>query len=214
MRNDLTDLTLVLDRSGSMRECLEQAQAGLDAFVAKQQEAPGECNFTVVQFDDVYEFVCKAKPVKEVTKHVIMPRGWTALLDAVGKAIAETGERIGNMAEADRPGLVVFVILTDGKENVSKEYTKSKIKEMIQHQIEVYKWQFTFLGADQDAFAEAGAMGIPTAAVGNYQKTSGALAFAVAGDNVNRMRAATSKGLAPDNRYTDEEHKRMTGSSK
>lgn len=65
-----------------------------------------------------------------------MPRGGTALLDAVGRAINETGERLGKMAEEDRPGLVVFVVLTDGQENSSQEFSKSRIKKMIVHQQE------------------------------------------------------------------------------
>ena len=93
-----------------------------------------------------------------------MPRGSTALLDAVGRAINETGDRLAKTPEQDRPGLVVFVIVTDGQENSSKEFSKARIKEMIDEQQKKYNWQFTFLGANQDAFAEAGGIGIRSAA--------------------------------------------------
>ena len=160
MRNDLTDVTVVLDRSGSMQSCRDDAEGGLNTFIEEQKKQPGETLFTLVQFDTEYEFVHKGKPIRDVGPCELVPRGMTALLDAVGRAIAETGERLAAMPEPDRPGLVVFVIVTDGQENSSKEYTKPQIKEMIERQQNDYKWQFTFLGANQDAFAEAHGIGI------------------------------------------------------
>ena len=106
----------------------------MNAFIKEQANQPGEALLTLVQFDTEYEFVHKAVPMKQVTDYVLEPRGMTALLDAVGKAINETGERLAKMAEADRPGLVIFVIMTDGHENSSKEFTKAQIKEMIERQ--------------------------------------------------------------------------------
>ena len=94
----------------------------------------------------------------------------TALLDAVGRAINETGERLAKMNEQDRPGLVIFVIMTDGLENSSREFTKSQVKEMIEEQQSKYNWHFTFLGADQDAFAEAGGLGIAAAGAAQFSK--------------------------------------------
>lgn len=211
MRNDLTDLTLVIDRSGSMEACRSDAEGGVNAFIDKQKELPGECAFSLVQFDTEYEFVHKATPIKNITSaYRLVPRGWTALLDAVGRAIVETGERLKKTGEAERPGLVVFVIVTDGIENSSKEFTKAKIKGMIEHQTKAYKWQFTFLGANQDAFAEAGAMGVQQDAIMNYseEKTSGGIA--AAHSNVARMRSATARGLDVSNKYTDEERKAVS----
>jgi hypothetical protein len=206
MRANLTDLTVVIDRSGSMQSCKTDAEGGMNSFIKAQKELPGDCNFSLVQFDTEYEFLYRAKPIRDVTlAYSLVPRGHTALLDAVGRAIVETGERLKNMNEAERPGLVVFVIITDGQENASKEFKRSKIKEMIEHQTNVYKWQFTFLGANQDAFAEAGAMGIPTAGIANYseQKTSGGIL--AASGNVTRMRSMALTGKQVVNAYTDEE---------
>src|SRR5262249_34920935 len=152
MRKDLTDITVVVDRSGSMAACQSDAEGGLNTFINEQKRLPGESLFTLVQFDTEYEFVHKGIPIRDVPPYHLVPRGSTALLDAVGRAIIETGERLRNMKEADRPGLVVFVILTDGQENSSREFQLAKIKEMVQHQQDVYKWQFTYLGANQDAF--------------------------------------------------------------
>jgi hypothetical protein len=163
VRQDLTDITVVMDRSGSMEACRTDAEGGLNQFVEDQKRQGGEALFTLVQFDHEYEFVHKGVPVRDVPRLTLVPRGSTALLDALGRAIVETGERLTAMPEADRPGLVVFVILTDGGENASREYTRAKVKEMVEHQQNAYKWKFTYLGANQDAFAEAGSIGIPMA---------------------------------------------------
>lgn len=210
MRQDLTDLTIVLDRSGSMASIKDDAEGGLNEFIRKQKEVGGECAFSLVQFDTVYEFVHKAVPIKSVLeKQTLSPRGGTALLDAVGRAIIETGERLKNIDESQRPGLVAFVIITDGQENSSREFTKAKIKEMIELQTSVYKWQFTFLGSNQDAFDEAGSMGIPLACVANYSAQNTSATFANASSNVARMRGMTAKGVEVQNLYTDEERKAM-----
>lgn len=211
MRNDLTDITVVMDRSGSMAACQKEAESGLNAFIQKQKELPGSALFTLVQFDDKYEFLYKGTPIQNVLACALVPRGSTALLDAVGRAIVETGERLKAMAEHERPGLVVFVILTDGQENSSWEFTKAKVKEMIEHQRDAYKWQFTFLGANQDAFAEAGAIGIPQSAACNFAPDAAERAYKTAGGLVGRMRHAVSAGFVPNAAYTDEERKVASG---
>ena len=171
MRSDLTDITLVVDRSGSMEQVREDAEGGVNSFIAQQAKEPGEALLTLVQFDTEYEFLHKGVPISQVPKYELVPRGMTALLDAVGRAINETGERLAKMDEQDRPGLVVFVVMTDGLENSSKEFSKATIKEMIERQQQQYSWHFTFLGANQDAFAEAGGMGIDAAGVANSRST-------------------------------------------
>ena len=160
MRSNLTDITLVVDRSGSMEKIREDAEGGVNTFIHEQATHPGEALLTLVQFDTEYEFVHRGMPIKQVPPYTLVPRGNTALLDAVGRAINETGERLAKMAEQDRPGLVILVTTTDGLENSSKEFTKAQIKTLIEQQQSKYKWQFIFLGANQDAFAEAGGMGI------------------------------------------------------
>jgi hypothetical protein len=95
-------------------------------------------------------------------------RGSTALLDAVGKTINNIGLALSNTAEEDRPANVLFVIITDGEENASKEFTREKVKEMVEHQTNVYKWEFVFLGANIDAFRSAGNIGIARNKTANY----------------------------------------------
>jgi len=165
MNPNLCDVTVVLDRSGSMASVQEDTIGGFNTFVDAQKAAPGKCLITLVQFDDVQpnEVVMEGVDVqqaKPLTKETYIPRGGTPLLDAIGRTIVNTGVRLSKMAEADRPGKVVFVILTDGQENSSKEYTNAKIKEMIQHQHNAYQWQFVFLGANQDAIAAGGNLGV------------------------------------------------------
>lgn len=209
MRNDLTDITVVMDRSGSMVSCQQDMEGGLNTFIEEQKKQPGAALFTLVQFDTTYEFVHKGMPIRDVPKCRLVPRGGTALLDAIGQAVQETGERLNAIPEDQRPGLVVFVIITDGQENSSREWTLEKVKSLITQQQDAYKWQFTFLGANQDAFAAAGGMGIPSAA--NYTPSTSKQAFAGAHQNVTRMRAASSSGSLVSNKYTDEEVKAMAG---
>ena len=209
MRPDLTDITLVIDRSGSMQVIRHDAEGGVNAFVVDQAEQPGEALLTLVQFDTEYEFVHRGVPIGQVPPYQLEPRGSTALLDAVGRAIIETGDRLAKMPEEDRPGLVVFVIVTDGEENSSKEFSKEKIKEMITHQQDKYGWQFTFLGANQDAFAEAGGLGIHAAGVANFAMDNARTAHAMMRKKLSRMRAQRRSNETVKNEFTDEERKKM-----
>ena len=210
MRSDLTDITLVIDRSGSMSEVRDDAEGGVNSFIASQAKEPGEALLTLVQFDTEYEFVHKGIPIGNVPKYRLHPRGMTALLDAVGRAITETGERLAAMNESDRPGLVVFVVMTDGMENSSREFTKSALKSMIERQQSVYNWHFTFLGANQDAFAEAGAMGIRAAGTANYAEGKERAAYGATMRKVARMRSQARAGETVDNAFTTEEREEMS----
>lgn len=163
MKKNLTDITVVLDRSGSMSSIVEDTIGGFNTFVRGQKEAPGSAHLTLVQFDDQYEVNYTAKDiqkVQELNKETFVPRGMTALYDAIGKTINSTGERLRKMAEKDRPAKVIFVILTDGGENSSREYRLDKIKEMITHQESKYSWEIVYLGANQDAFAVGQSLGV------------------------------------------------------
>lgn len=164
MNNNLTDITIVIDRSGSMQTIKNDTIGGFNTFLKDQQETPGQATFSLHQFDDLFETVIDARPIAEVKpldSKTYVPRGSTALLDAVGRSINSTGERLAKMEEKDRPGKVVFVIITDGEENASKEFTLSKVKSMIKLQQETYKWQFVFLGANIDAVSVGAGLGVP-----------------------------------------------------
>lgn len=209
MRTDLTDITLVVDRSGSMSTVREDAEGGVNSFIEGQAKEPGEALLTLVQFDTDYEFVHKGVPIGNVPKYELQPRGMTALLDAVGRAINETGERLAAMNEPDRPGLVIFVVMTDGFENSSREFTKGQLKEMIERQQRVYNWKFTFLGANQDAFSEARGIGIGPEGAANYTAGKVRAAHGATMRKVARMRAQAMAGQKVDNAFTDEEREEM-----
>lgn len=209
MRNDLTDITVVLDRSGSMQSCKADAEGGLNHFIEEQKSQPDEAVFTLVQFDTEYEFVHRAIPIKNVPSFKLEPRGSTALLDAVGRAINETGRRLAAMPEEQRPGLVVFVILTDGEENSSREFTKAQILEMITHQTNVYSWQFVFLASNQDAFAEAGAIGIARGTTAGHAPHMVGAALRMTAGKVARARACASAGAEVDLSYSDSEREAL-----
>ncbi|MGW8268116.1 MAG: vWA domain-containing protein [Longimicrobiales bacterium] len=209
MNTELTDITLVVDRSGSMQERRADAQGGVNAFIQQQAEEPGEALLTLVQFDTEYEILHSGVPIGTVPEYELVPRGATALLDAVGRAINETGQRLSAMDDADRPGLVIFVITTDGLENSSREFTKAQIKEMIQHQQEKYDWHFTFLGANQDAFAEAGDLGIRAASAAQYSMDKVAAAYEGTARKISRMRGQRRRGEEVLDEFTAEEREEM-----
>jgi hypothetical protein len=207
MNKNLTDITVVLDRSQSMSSIKEEAEGGLNHFIREQQKLPGYAYFTLVNFDTNYEVVYDGVNIQEVEKCTIEPRGMTALLDAVGRTITETGLRLSNIEEDKRPGLVVIVIVTDGAENASREFTKSQIKKMIEKQQSEFSWQFTFLGANQDAFAEAADLGISSMSTMTYTPAKAKDVFYAASRNVSTMRVATANNEMYSNSYTAEEVK-------
>jgi hypothetical protein len=206
----LTDITLVIDRSGSMESVRTDAEGGIAAFVEEQRELPGQALLTLVHFDTVYEVVHDGVPISDVPRYTLVPRGSTALLDAIGRGIEQTGRRLAAMPEAERPGLVVFVIVTDGQENSSREFSRDRIRRMIEHQQAVYSWKFTFLGANQDAFAEAGALGVGMASSSPVAAHKLGEAYRVSSRKLARMRAQQAAGESVVDAFTDEERKRVT----
>lgn len=174
MNSQLTDIVFILDRSGSMHGLRSDAIGGFNAFVEEQQAVPGEGRMTLVLFDHEYTVVYDGRPLADVpqlTTETYVPRGSTALYDAVGRTIATVGERLSNTPEADRPGTVIVAIMTDGLENASREYSHVRIAEMIKHQTETYSWNFLFLGANMDAPAVAASLNIPQANSSTYVAT-------------------------------------------
>lgn len=171
MNSQLTELTFILDRSGSMESMAGAAIEGFNFFLAAQQNAPGQARLTLVLFDDEYLVPVQSLPVAEVLPldhETFVPRNSTALLDAIGRTIDELGARIAGLPESARPGKVIVAILTDGLENASHRETWQSVSARIRHQTEKYAWEFLFLGANQDAIATAALLHIASGNAATY----------------------------------------------
>lgn len=171
MKENLTELVFILDRSGSMRRLEEETIEGFNGLIEKQKTLPGETRLTTVLFDNEYTLLhdrMDLQTVKPLTREDYFARGMTALLDAVGKTIDLIGNRLSETPEAERPSKVLFVITTDGMENASREYTAQRVRDMITHQKEKYSWEFLFLGANIDAVATAKDIGISADRAAQY----------------------------------------------
>lgn len=159
---DYTDITLILDRSGSMSVISSSAEEMLNGYITLQKKDGLPCKVSLYQFDDSYESVFSNIYITDIPYIKITPRGATALLDAIGKSIDNVGNRLAAMSEVDRPNKVLIVIITDGYENASRYFDKFTISEKIKHQREKYNWEFVFIGANQDAIMTATSMNIPS----------------------------------------------------
>jgi Mg-chelatase subunit ChlD len=171
MKNHYSEIAFVLDRSGSMEGCREAAIEGFNAFLHEQQQTEGLAKLTLILFDDEYLVPIDALPVAEIlplNDDSYVPRGSTALLDAIGRTIDELGARLAALPEQDRPGQVIVAILTDGLENSSQNCTWQEIARVIKQQTEQYRWTFLFLGANQDAIATAAQMNIAASNAATY----------------------------------------------
>jgi uncharacterized protein YegL len=175
MKENLTEIVFILDRSGSMSNLVTDTIGGYNSFIDTQKQEDGEAVLTTILFDDQYEILHNGvdiKTVKPLTSKEYSARGMTALLDAIGKTINTVGDRLNKTNEDDKPSKIIFVITTDGQENSSKEFTQAKIKEMIEHQTNNYSWQFLFLGANIDAISTAQNFGISSNFASNYTANS------------------------------------------
>ena len=170
---------------------------GFNAFLEKEKQAEGETNVTVVLFDDKYEILWNgiAAAKARLADREYYVRGCTALLDAVGKTILDVGYRLSATYEAQRPGKVIFVITTDGLENASREFTYKKVKKLIKHQQDKYKWDVIFLGANIDVAKEADSMGIEIDNAHNYTASEEGIKsmFCMACDLVSEKRKSTKE---------------------
>lgn len=175
MKENLTELVFILDRSGSMSALTDDTIGGFNSLIESQKAEEGEAFVTTVLFDDKYELLHDHVNIKDVlplTRKEYFARGMTALLDAIGRTINTIGERLAKTPEEERPSRVVIAITTDGFENASKEFTKKQIKDMIEHQQSKYSWVFMFLGANMDAVSEAESLGIRGTMARTYTNSS------------------------------------------
>lgn len=201
MKKGLTQMVFVLDMSGSMSPLTMETIGGYNAMIADQKKEEGDALVTTVLFDHRYNMIhdgVNIKEVKDMTTAEYMPTGMTAMLDAVGMTINHVGQKLAALPEEERPEKVLFTVVTDGKDNSSKEFNWKTVRNMIKHQHDKYSWVFTFLGANIDVDRVSDNLGIDkmlskryTASKIGTQKvfsaTSKAMSFArdVSADSLN-----------------------------
>jgi len=216
MNLNKTDITIVLDRSGSMGDCRQGTIDAVNEYVKGQRQGEGSATLTLVQFDTKYEPNYAEVDVHKVVpldNHSYQPRGGTALMEAIGRTIDATGARLRNIPENERPATVIFVIQTDGQENSSApEWLKdNRVQNMIAHQRDVYGWNFIFLGAGIDAIASAAQLGLARTSALSYDKDYSRDTFTKMSANTNVLRRETSRGVAASYSVSEEDRKEAKG---
>ena len=164
---------IILDKSGSMDEIKTDTVGSVNTYIEQQKKLPGTCEFALVQFNSEVSDI-KLQDIQNVTpisNDDYIPSGLTALNDAIGITVENLGKILNERNESERPELVTICIITDGEENSSRKFKLNDVKEMVKHQTDAYKWNFLFLGADIDSFANGSARGISISNTSNYIKS-------------------------------------------
>lgn len=175
MKNNITELVFILDRSGSMAGLESDTIGGFNGMIEKQKKEEGECFVSTVLFDNVSEVLhdrVRLSEIKPMTDKEYTVRGCTALIDAIGGAIHHIGNIHKYARKEDVPEHTMFIITTDGMENASNMYSAEKVKQMIERQKEKYGWEFLFIGANIDAVETAKRYGIDEDRAVNYRADS------------------------------------------
>lgn len=204
--SETTLLVLIVDRSGSMEAIRSDMEGGIAALLAEQAGEKGTCLVTLAQFDDHYELLADAVPVPELLPYKLVPRGTTALLDAMGRTISMVRAEVEALPKADRPKHIVVAVITDGLENASREWTHLQVMDCVKARI-AEGWHFTFLGANQDAIQEGGHVGVAGDSSLTYDAARSREAMGSMSASVGRMRRGEAKRLE----FTEEERRRSAG---
>ncbi|MGW5387771.1 vWA domain-containing protein [Nocardia sp. NPDC003963] len=207
---DLTTIAVLLDRSGSMQTIKSDTEGGLAAYFEEQRKVENSVRVTLAQFDTEYECVYSNIPIAEVPAPALQPRGGTALYDAIGKLVTDLGTELAARPEDERPGTVIVVVLTDGHENSSREWTHAAVRSLIEQQQNVYSWDFLFLGANMDAVEIGSGLGFAPQQSITYGAAPAGVAgvFRAAGAYSRRLQApAGAPGAARAAGFTEEERR-------
>lgn len=201
MKKDFTELVFILDKSGSMSGLEKDTIGGFNSMLNKQRAADGECRITTVLFDNQYRLLhdrIDIRAVSPMTEQEYQVGGSTALLDAMGRTIRKLVNVQRSTAEAYQAEHVMFVVITDGEENSSREFSVQQIKAMIEEERK-YGWEFVFLGANIDAVETAGRLGIaPEWAVDYVPDSAGTeLNFRAISETLDCFRATGAIPTAP-----------------
>ena len=163
MNENLIEIVVILDKSGSMETLANDTIGIYNSFIREQKEIHADTILTTVLFNNTYKLLhdrISIRDVKPITNKDYAAKGKKALLDAVGKTIKDIGFKLYNTPEADRPRNIIFFIITNGEEDISKEYSHEKIKGMAELQKKTYGWEFIFFGANIDSASFAASIGI------------------------------------------------------
>lgn len=184
---ETTLINVILDKSGSMFKIAEDTVGMFNNFLEEQKKGLDYAELSLIQFDSFYEKIYIGKPIKKCPPLILgetyKTGSMTALYDAIGKTIDETNKYINSLSRRKIPKKVLFVIITDGEENNSKEFKKDIIKRMIDNQKEIYNWDFIFLGVDIDAYNEGSKFGMSNNKCMNFDKS--AQGFSGVGDTIS-----------------------------
>ncbi len=165
---DYSELVFIMDRSGSMSGIASDMEGAMKEVIQKQKDRDGDVLVTFVRFDNEYEEVFHEKSISDIDGFKLEPRSMTALLDAIGKTVNTVERRFNQKDEEDQPERILFVIVTDGGENASREYDRPQVFEMIEKIKRDHDWGFTFIGANQDAIGTGSGLGISRGSSVNY----------------------------------------------
>ena len=172
MKNGITEMVFILDRSGSMGGLESDTIGGFNAMIEKQKKQEGKAYVTTVLFDHEIQILHSRVELSEIppmTDKDYTVRGTTALIDAIGMTIGRIKGQHKELSEDEVPEHTIFVITTDGMENASKEYSSKDVKKMIEHQKKKHNWEFLFIGANIDAVETAKHFGIDKNRAVNYK---------------------------------------------
>jgi uncharacterized protein YegL len=197
-----TALLFVIDRSGSMDRIRDDMVSGLQHLLTEQSAEPGLLTVDIVTFDDSVERTHHFANPRDVAIELI-PRGTTALLDAIGISVHQFGHELSLLPEHARPQTVQVVVVTDGLENASQEYTVEAVRSIVETQKQMYSWEFVFLGSDQDAVLTGQTLGFDAGASMTY--AAGPAGVAEMSRSVSRF---TSSIRANQKREFDSEERR------
>ena len=194
-----TAMLLIVDRSGSMSTIRDDMVGGLEQLIRAQVDLPGMTTIDIVTFDNTPELTHHFADPRDVQVELV-PRGGTALYDAIGWAFNGFGQALAELPEHARPGTVLVTIVTDGEENSSLEYSAEAVKQIITHQEAAFDWDVSYLGANQDAVLAAAQIGIEESKAMNYGLNSVAGVMAAEIDKNARRRQGDRSGYTEWNR--------------
>jgi uncharacterized protein YegL len=172
MKNNLTELVFILDRSGSMQGLERDTIGGFNSMIEKQRAQTGECYVSTILFNGESKVLhdrIKLADVPQMTEKDYVVGGGTALIDAIGGAIKHIGNIHKYARPEDVPEHTVFVITTDGQENASYRFSSDEVKRTIEKRRERFGWEFLFIGANIDAVETAARYGIARDRAVNYR---------------------------------------------